>query len=203
MSVNELRSKKCNKDEEFDIQFAINCAPLLSGYRISIFLVIPDNQVEKSLKLIGDMGLVTQMLYKRNGKNGVLIFKERELKRYMQNTDVKELLLKLGYYSDFFGDILAEFSKRYQNYADNEKNFPHELGIFLGYPIEDVIGYLENLGANYLCAGYWKVYKDASFKQEIFKRIQQSQQDMLDNLLCGINFMDAVKIIQAENAMAF
>lgn len=203
MSINELRSKNGNQDDELDIQFAINCAPLLSGHRISLFLVIPADRVEKSTKLIGAMGLVIKTLYQKNDKSGVLIYNERELIKYMQDKDVKALLFKLGYTLDNFYETLEEFSERYQTYADSEMMFPHELGIFLGYPIEDVIGYMENLGENYLCTGYWKVYKNASLKQEIFKKIERSQREMLTFLLRGIKFMDAVQMIQAENAMAF
>ena len=38
-------------------------------------------------------------------------------------------------------------------------DFPHEIGLLLGYPPEDVSGFIENGGKNFLCSGYWKVYK--------------------------------------------
>jgi hypothetical protein len=36
--------------------------------------------------------------------------------------------------------------------------FPHEIGIFLGYPPEDVIGFRSGKPSPYACCGYWKVY---------------------------------------------
>jgi hypothetical protein len=36
--------------------------------------------------------------------------------------------------------------------------FPHEIGIFLGYPPEDVIGFCSGKPSPYPCHGYWKVY---------------------------------------------
>ncbi len=36
--------------------------------------------------------------------------------------------------------------------------FPHEIGFFLGYPYDDVVGFIENKGENCLCVGCWKVY---------------------------------------------
>ena len=36
--------------------------------------------------------------------------------------------------------------------------FPHEIGLFLGYPVEDVLGFIENAGQNCKCCGCWKVY---------------------------------------------
>jgi hypothetical protein len=38
------------------------------------------------------------------------------------------------------------------------KEFPHEIGIFLDYPLGDVIGFIENAGSNSKCTGCWKVY---------------------------------------------
>ena len=38
--------------------------------------------------------------------------------------------------------------------------FPHEIGVFLGYPPEDVMGFVRNKGKNYKYNGYWKVYGD-------------------------------------------
>ncbi len=37
---------------------------------------------------------------------------------------------------------------------------PHEIGIFLGYPLEDVVGFIENNGKNHSFCGYWKAYGD-------------------------------------------
>lgn len=45
---------------------------------------------------------------------------------------------------------------------ENQKGFPHEVGLFLGYPIEDVIGFEENEGRNCKCCSYWKSYSDPS-----------------------------------------
>lgn len=36
--------------------------------------------------------------------------------------------------------------------------FPHEVGFFLGYPAEDVLGFIEHEGRDYLAVGVWKVY---------------------------------------------
>lgn len=44
----------------------------------------------------------------------------------------------------------------------NSKSFPHEIGFFLGYPIEDVIAFEENKGQNCKYCGYWKSYSNPS-----------------------------------------
>lgn len=42
----------------------------------------------------------------------------------------------------------------------NTKNFPHEIGIFLGYPLDDVIGFIEH--KPYYLVGDWKVYQNVN-----------------------------------------
>lgn len=36
--------------------------------------------------------------------------------------------------------------------------FPHEIGLFLSYPPEDVRGFIEHKGHESKCEGCWKVY---------------------------------------------
>lgn len=43
-------------------------------------------------------------------------------------------------------------------YQTIQEDFPHEMGILLGYPVEDVEGFIINNGKNELYTGYWKVY---------------------------------------------
>ena len=47
-------------------------------------------------------------------------------------------------------------------------SFPHEIGFFLGYPYEDVIGFIDNEGENFLCSGCWKVYAKERDAQTCF-----------------------------------
>jgi hypothetical protein len=49
-------------------------------------------------------------------------------------------------------------------------DFPHEIGIFLGYPVEDVRGFVAHKGRNYKLCGYWKVYGDVEKAKKCFRR---------------------------------
>jgi len=51
--------------------------------------------------------------------------------------------------------------------------FPHEIGLFLGYPPEDVRGFMENCGKNCACSGCWKVYADADAARQVFDRYRR------------------------------
>lgn len=57
--------------------------------------------------------------------------------------------------------------------GNTEMAFPHEIGIFLGYPLADVAGFINNKGRNCKCTGTWKVYGDASYARKAFARFNK------------------------------
>ena len=58
--------------------------------------------------------------------------------------------------------------------------FPHEIGILLGFPIEDVCGFINNKGENYLLNGYWKVYQTPDTALRLFNRYDEIKQSVLE-----------------------
>ncbi len=62
-----------------------------------------------------------------------------------------------------------------------ETEFPHEIGIFLGYPLEDVTGFISNKGHNCKYTGTWKVYGDASSAKKTFSKFRKCN-DVYDRL---------------------
>ena len=54
--------------------------------------------------------------------------------------------------------------------------FPHEIGFFLGYPYDDVVGFIENKGKNSLCSGCWKVYCDECEARKTFRRFDKCKE---------------------------
>lgn len=57
--------------------------------------------------------------------------------------------------------------------GSDEMRFPHEIGIFLGYPLADVAGFISNKGRNCKCIGAWKVYGDDSYARKTFARFSK------------------------------
>ncbi len=54
-----------------------------------------------------------------------------------------------------------------------EGDFPHEIGVFLGYPLEDVVGFIENRGQNFTCCGCWKSYGDPNAASRLFAQLNK------------------------------
>ena len=75
------------------------------------------------------------------------------------------ILKKAGYKSVKPEQIIIRLMKRLEEYD----GFPHEIGLFLGYPPEDVKGFIEHKGAGFKFAGLWKVYGDENAAKERFE----------------------------------
>ena len=53
------------------------------------------------------------------------------------------------------------------------EDFPHEIGLFLSYPPEDVQGFIENRAQNYKEIGVWKVYGDEEKARKTFAKYKK------------------------------
>lgn len=79
------------------------------------------------------------------------------------------LLRREGYPCESCGKCLAVLARKLCSGGD----FPHEIGLFLSYPPEDVKGFIENRAANYKCCGMWKVYSDERKAKELFAKYKK------------------------------
>ena len=108
-------------------------------------------------------------------KRGALIYAYRPtlLKHELIQKNVSEFLSREGYNTASLTECLDHLKERIAE-TDAAKNtseecgFPHEIGLFLGYPFDDVMGFIENKGENFLCSGCWKVYTKQRDARECF-----------------------------------
>ena len=83
--------------------------------------------------------------------------------------EAKDILLRFGYEESSLDGCISRLADRI--YECDE--FPHEVGLFLGYPPEDVKGFIELGGRNSKASGYWKVYGDVARAQKQFERFSK------------------------------
>lgn len=145
----------------FDELLINHSAPTLAGIKIAnIFTYQYYSKKELSEKivfynkLLNKKGINLSILKDYDSKVIVYVYNKEKLKNYMANEEVAKFLYGCGYNSDNIYKNIQILSERMTNY----KNFPHEIGIFLGYPLIDIYGFINNYGKNCLYSGYWKVY---------------------------------------------
>lgn len=84
----------------------------------------------------------------------IYVCRKNRLCADLNKPGVAEFLKEYGYHNNEVEYSLSVLKERLA--ASND--FPHEIGIFLDYPLNDVKGFIENSGANFKCSGCWKVY---------------------------------------------
>ena len=72
-----------------------------------------------------------------------------------------------------------------KDFSEKGMGFPHEIGMFLGYPVADIRGFIENEGRKYLMIGYWKVYSNLSQARMIFKEYDRAKECAVQEYLTG------------------
>ncbi len=180
-------------------QLILQCAPLITGIRFSnLFMIesINDKTVGLALK---HSGISYYKLGQFKGRTAFLLYRRKELERYFNNPMAKDVLEKVGYHDHSFADILKSFKQRYQTYMLNQgEDFPHEMGLLLGYPVEDVKGFIENDGRNSLFSGYWKVYGNVEHKKAIFKQYDSSKEKLIQLFASNVDFKSILKIYNSN-----
>ena len=111
----------------------------------------------------------------------VLIYDEELLFKYLYKKENVSFLEEIGYPNDFtIEEALSVLRVRYKRY-----NCPHELGIFLGYPVDDVKDFMECSGKECLSCGYWKVYNGHERAETIFKLFDKVKEEAMDSIIKG------------------
>ena len=65
-----------------------------------------------------------------------------------------------------------------------------EVGLFLGYPPEDVAGFIEHRGQSFSYSGYWKVYTNEEATRKLFDRYTRCTREFCNKLELGMNFSE-------------
>lgn len=155
--------------EELIVQL---CSPTLAGLKTGSLFSCP-YQSEQTLK--DDVRRMNRRLSPKGVRVLVLrvrrraliyVYRPSSLRRDLANESAAALLKRLGYSVDSAERCIVQLIDRLQT----SEEFPHEIGLFLGYPPEDVRGFIENKAQDCKCVGCWKVYGDET---EALRRFAQ------------------------------
>lgn len=148
----------------FEKSLITHCAATLAGHKVgSLFSYrmnqgeIPDKYIEHLNEMLSHKGLSMRLLKYCDKCCLVYVYRPAKLQAKLESAQERAFLNRYGYGAcETMDDYLSLLSRRI--YRGN--NFPHEIGLFLDYPLADVEGFILNKGCNYCCAGCWKAYSD-------------------------------------------
>ena len=183
---------------QVETKMALQCAPVITGIKISNLLIVSSCDEDAVRTILKRTGIIHYRLLRQDNKTTFLIFRIHQLAAYLQDPDV-QCILKANDYEDLsLGGILRTFQCRYETYMNHGEGFPHEIGLLLGYPIEDVTGFIEQRGKNYLYSGYWKVYRDVTAKKRIFAQYENAKEDLILLLANGYDIHSIIQLYREE-----
>lgn len=182
-SLSKMEERECI--EKFLIY---NASLVISGVKPSATVTIKkgnDNLYDKWVKYGRDFlkNIDIQYINLRECDNAliILIYNEEQLKNYIFKTENKKFLMQLGYTDE--NDInkyLYILEKRYKEF-----NCPHELGVFLGFPLNDVKDFMECKKKKCLSCGYWLVYNNLKEAKETFNKFDKVKEYTVSYILNG------------------
>jgi len=183
-------------------QIAVQCAPMLAGLKPSNLLIIPEGNTEALRNVLKHTGFTPYLLTEYDGKQVYLLYKTNELMVYLTEQPVQELLQNLGYEGGELLFLLRKVSQKYTAHKRERAEFPHELGLLLGYPAIDVKGFMEYRGKNFLYSGYWKVYGNVQETVSLFREFGRAKEFIVQLISEGYSIADITAMYHKTKAVA-
>lgn len=175
--------------ERFLVQ---HCAPTLAGLKMANLFNCPVASAEELQAYLqqanghlNDKNVFALALREGGGRALILVYRKNILEAALQIPQVAQFLKTYGYDCISCEACLARLKERCAAF----ESFPHEIGVFLGYPLEDVVGFIQNEGKNSKSTGMWKVYGDAQQAEKLFAQYHKCKEIYMKLFSAGQSVM--------------
>lgn len=165
-----------------------HCSPTLAGLKTGNLFSCPyeskavlAKEIRRLNVLLSKKGLRILPLKYSEKKALIYIYRPALLKEDLLRSEAADLLIDHGYPRESPDHCVVRLVDRLQETS----GFPHEIGLFLGYPPEDVLGFIENNAQHAKYIGDWKVYGDAEKAQTLFAAYHQCTDNYIHLLTTG------------------
>lgn len=153
-----------------------HCSPTLAALKAgslftcpSEFMPILEQVVKTWNEQLNAKGVQVLVLLKRKRTALVYVYRPTLLKIELAKFETQQLLSSYGYPLCQIETTLSFLKDKLTFHEE----FPHEIGVFLGYPPEDVRLFIENKGCNGKCDGCWKVYDNEVDAKQRFAQFKK------------------------------
>lgn len=153
-----------------------NCSPTLAGIKTGNLFNVHFTDRQSLYKDLRDLnkrlsakGL--RIIPMRYWEDRVLlyIYRPKHLQQDLLDQDALSILHEMDYPCTAPDQCIVKLIQKMKTTSE----FPHEIGLFLGYPPEDVRGFIENKADYYKCVGTWKVYGNVENAQKTFRKFKK------------------------------
>ena len=175
--------------EQLERTLAYHCAPALAGIKAAnlIGLLRAEHpglhgELENYNRAFGCKGVRFEILCECRGRALVLVYRPALLQQALGSPLARQLLKQAGYPTGELAQQLSELGSRLEA---GRGAFPHEVGLFLGYPPEDVEAFQRYGGKGCKLCGHWKVYHDPEGARRCFARYDRCREALCSRLSQG------------------
>lgn len=153
-----------------------HASPTLAGLKTGALFPVhyPDEQsmredIRRYNRRMQTAGLRLLPVRYRDGRALLYLYRGKDLDRDLGQEKSRRILASAGYTGTHASECVCELVCRMRQNRD----FPHEVGVFLGYPPEDVEGFIQNHAKNFKFVGTWKVYANEEEARNSFDRYRK------------------------------
>lgn len=128
-------------------------------------------------------GLAAMELADRQDSVLLLIYSPSAMERLLQRANVSAVLKRAGYVNvEDTESVLDQLAARM-----GDAGFPHEIGVFLGYPLKDVAAFMGWVSIPFACQGPWKIYGDPRESLRLAETFRCCRKRMAERLTCCVS----------------
>lgn len=169
-----------------------HCSPTLAGMKTGNLFNCKCNSgaelakfLAKWNRTLNPKGVYLKAMRLNNGMALIYVYRRAKLTGSLANSEIREFMQDHGYNCENLEGMLERLAGRLQE----GNGFPHEIGVFLGYPFEDVKAFIKHKGKNYKHVGHWKVYTDEHTAIKTFSKYKKCTDIYCQKLEEGTNLL--------------
>ena len=169
------------------------CAPTLAGMKTASLFA---QEYESRRQVQGEVRQLNRVLVPRGlramplhyGRRRALIYLYRpgRLRQDLRLEQAEAILRSRGYDPEKPEQCIRRLRLR----LGAEGEFPHEIGLFLGYPPEDVAGFIGH--GTCKCVGCWKVYGDEESAKKTFRQYKACTEVYCNRMRMGATLRELI-----------
>lgn len=174
---------------------AAHCAPVLCHQKAANLVAARGELLEYIPDTLAGSGISWAKLCGCRKYCHLLFYDEERLEGYLAGEGHESFLKRYGYGKEGLLEKLELLGKRYEAYQKRGGSFPHEIGLFLEYPLEDIEGFIVHQGKHALESGYWKVYGDVERAREVFALYDRLRQMLTAMVAAGLSLSEGTAVL--------
>lgn len=172
---------------ELEKLIAFHCGAAMCGIKASNLIRCElskyndaEDKIHKLASKLASSGISMRIVHRNSSSILLLVYRHKVLASALNESGVRQFMTQYGYeVEDSCSQCIDKLSHRIATNGD----FPHEIGLFLGYPLEDVVGFINKDTSKY--SGLWKVYGDVNRAKDKFMQIDRCNRGIMRRIALG------------------